>query len=796
MEILKYSVLCVFFLLTACVSSHKITITDRTDAKLTYEDFVNGDMKLPKGVHTKTSFASYRGLIDNKHYPSYALLNGIISRYPESDVAYYILGKVAEKSKFYHAASNYYSKSMDDSLPLKFCSKLSQKSDCPIDFTPIEAKKRVLRLTNEYCISEYNLSLDVNFISQIFSPEKRSFNTLIKFKDSELLSDNGKYFLSNCESDGVVSVFIKSKNVFNKEIKPSDYSEDKPFDFKTIYSDEFENLLLSNLEKESNSSTNIKHLWSKLSKEQQSQLIAVLDKKVAVIKNEINKVTSLSDWHNIMNYFKFTKKLLSTNLFLEQTKVISLSFKKQFHYLVKNINTNSDFLYLIQYCSDIFYEDFKCSDSLYFVAYDLPMKITYGGGLNSVISPADLPEDAFGILFSIEKISTKSSKVNSEIYKSSFLSHSYMTPSSEYDIVKMDYERAILNYENYISSLEYQNNSGGFALGILRGMNKAVLKKEIDNLEKQLLKTPTQIVNEVYSDYQYSVDTINAESKISGNVYLFNKSENWYRKSVVEFSSSETFKLSPNAKDSDKLKYSSASEVEIWLNKPHGLKLPSMRFSDKSGIKKVNSAFNLSVLSKPTSVKKDITDIENAPKFLPDPRFSQIVKVKNLNGSFGTGFYFKKGMILTNAHVISDNDKVIVFNHLGQKATATLVARDDALDIAMLKTELVGTPVKFASAKIMGAGQTVQAIGHPNGFDYSITSGVISGVRAFTSDSGDQFNYIQTDAAISPGNSGGPLYLKNHVIGMNTFKRVGKDIDGLAFSIHYEEIMNFIIQNL
>jgi serine protease Do len=143
----------------------------------------------------------------------------------------------------------------------------------------------------------------------------------------------------------------------------------------------------------------------------------------------------------------------------------------------------------------------------------------------------------------------------------------------------------------------------------------------------------------------------------------------------------------------------------------------------------------------------------------------------------GSGvIYTSDGYILTNDHVVSVNDQpadsVVVTLATGEELAATIVARDSAEDIALLKIEKTGlTPVVFAHSSEVKVGQWAFAIGSPFDYSNSVTEGIVSGLdRDLSSEdsvAGDLTGLLQTDAAISPGNSGGGLFnADGELIGM------------------------------
>ncbi|MFD2250668.1 serine protease Do [Pseudochelatococcus lubricantis] len=139
--------------------------------------------------------------------------------------------------------------------------------------------------------------------------------------------------------------------------------------------------------------------------------------------------------------------------------------------------------------------------------------------------------------------------------------------------------------------------------------------------------------------------------------------------------------------------------------------------------------------------------------------------------SAGSGFVIdESGIVVTNNHVIGEaNDITVVFTD-GAKRKAEVVGRDDKLDLAVLrvKTDKPLKAVKFGNSESLRIGDWVVAIGNPFGLGGSVTAGIVS-AHSRNIEQGPYDDYIQTDAAINRGNSGGPLFnLKGEVIGINT----------------------------
>jgi serine protease Do len=158
----------------------------------------------------------------------------------------------------------------------------------------------------------------------------------------------------------------------------------------------------------------------------------------------------------------------------------------------------------------------------------------------------------------------------------------------------------------------------------------------------------------------------------------------------------------------------------------------------------------------------------------------------------GSGFIVgSDGTILTNAHVVSGADEVVVKLIDKRSFTAKVVGADPRTDVAVLKITASNLPtVKLGDPDKLRVGEAVAAIGSPFGFENSVTAGIVSAKgRSLPSES--YVPYIQTDVAINPGNSGGPLFnLKGEVVGINSqiYSRSG-GYQGVSFAIPIDVAM-------
>jgi serine protease Do len=155
--------------------------------------------------------------------------------------------------------------------------------------------------------------------------------------------------------------------------------------------------------------------------------------------------------------------------------------------------------------------------------------------------------------------------------------------------------------------------------------------------------------------------------------------------------------------------------------------------------------------------------------------------------SLGSGFIIDpSGLIATNNHVIADADEVTVILHDDTSLKAEIVGKDTKTDLALLrvKTDKPLTAVQFGDSDVMKVGDWVLAIGNPFGLGGTVTAGIVS-ARARDIQQGPYDDFIQTDASINRGNSGGPMFNMNgEVVGINTaiYSPSGGSI-GIGFAI-------------
>lgn len=176
--------------------------------------------------------------------------------------------------------------------------------------------------------------------------------------------------------------------------------------------------------------------------------------------------------------------------------------------------------------------------------------------------------------------------------------------------------------------------------------------------------------------------------------------------------------------------------------------------------------------------------------FDAEEKYSSIFVITSGN-SEGSGFAIGPNSVITNSHVIDDANNIHIYSYDGKEYQAVIYLMNESFDIAVLSVEDANfVPLKIGDTSDIKAGDEIYAIGAPKNLSYTLTKGIISNVSRNIG----AYEYIQIDAAINSGNSGGPLLNESgEVIGVNSMKL--SDAEGIGLSIPISDVVDFIENN-
>ena len=415
------------------------------------------------------------------------------------------------------------------------------------------------------------------------------------------------------------------------------------------------------------------------------------------------------------------------------------------------------------------------------------------------------------VIFDVALAKASRRVVEKKAVKSKVQTGTVDKPNPEYNVAQNEVNNARMVVQQASMSkmsVDSQYCEGWGCLGKAIGQIAAAARigEARDSLEQAMQKlngTPMTLTHPVYAKYKYELASIKAAKLMTVHYYIVDKEDNTYFKSSFDVEEKKEFDVAYRVLDEDPDKAtilsrnSTEEDVVAWEEAPSSIKLSQLvaHYTENAGqSKRIKSVVDLRremLRDKNRALAKYQSERFDA-RPLNDPRFDHVVVVRTGDNSLGTGFFVKPDVVLTNWHVVGERKFVEMKMYDGQETFGKVLAKDARLDLALVKVQSRGKPVRFYSDKTVDLGETVEAIGHPKGLEFSITRGVVSSLRKIERDGGKEVLFIQTDAPINKGNSGGPLFLRGKVVGVNTLGWAKHQAEGLNFSVHYSEVLRFI----
>lgn len=377
---------------------------------------------------------------------------------------------------------------------------------------------------------------------------------------------------------------------------------------------------------------------------------------------------------------------------------------------------------------------------------------------------------------------------------------------------------AQMSAQNASMNLAMRQNqfcSGLSCIAVAIGINAAeedlvVAQNEVQSIMSRLNAESPMIDVPIKQPYNYEVANIHTSKTMTVHYYVIDRKKKRYFKSTFDVVENEKFNVAYRIADTDPNRKNNASKhhteanVADWEEQPSTVKLSQLVGHYIESQNKMRSLKSLDALrhemlkDRNTAVAKyKANTFEESTA--SDPRFDSVVVIYIPNGGLGSGFFVRPDIVMTNYHVVEEGDFAELKMHDEQETFGKVIARDAGLDLALIKVQSRGKPARFYNKNKIELGSTVEVIGHPRRYEFSITRGVVSAVRKAKSinlGSGPDVLHVQIDAASSPGNSGGPVFLNDRVISVVSWGRVDRGSNGLGFSVHHSEAQRFLNEAL
>jgi len=415
----------------------------------------------------------------------------------------------------------------------------------------------------------------------------------------------------------------------------------------------------------------------------------------------------------------------------------------------------------------------------------------------------EVTSDSEYILLIVPADIRRSKAVESETQETStFVSGQRSVANPNYFALQNQLQSAQLDIQS--AQQQYQQASQmppSFMAGLAQGMALRRLRDAnalAQSVASQLQDTSPTLTEDVKVPYNFTVVTTRAiyQQRI-GFVLIHRRSHSaWVAKAVVE--AQKTFKVARglNRSDNEGTGYSTDEEaVNRWLADSRDVTEQEFRTLDwapmpSDALKAVQPRNFAKVASRYFVDASPDQPIPVQGPHRVDIRFRSVVVVKSAAG-LGSGFFISQHNVITNAHVVGADRSVLVrLYDTEDEVPAEVIAADPRKDLALLRTSATGAPVSLLPrGGDVPVGARLVIIGHPTGLEFSLTSGVVSALRRENDEHGG-VELIQTDTALNPGNSGGPVFLGDKVVGVVSFKR--RSSEGLGFAVHASEIRKFL----
>jgi len=392
-------------------------------------------------------------------------------------------------------------------------------------------------------------------------------------------------------------------------------------------------------------------------------------------------------------------------------------------------------------------------------------------------------------------------------------------PNPEYNMaqnrvnqMQMQLQTATMNHA--MASNQYCHGWG--CLGAMVGTLAAESKRrdaeaELQQAMSALSSTPMTLQKPIYAKYKFNKATVKGSKVLTAHYYVIDRRRGCYFKETFDLREAKDFQVAYELQDEDPEKDKHLTDadteqvVKDWEEAPVEIKLSRLVdhfVAHRGSSRKLPglTALRREMLRDKNTALAAYKEQTFEGSTQSDPRFDSVVAVYRLGRGMGSGFFIRPDVVMTNYHVVEESEFVELRMYGGTETFGKVIARDAHTDLALIKVQARGKPVRFFARNKLELGATVEVIGHPKGLEFSITRGVVSAIREMTPintrGSSKKVLHVQIDAATSPGNSGGPVFHKNRVVSVVSWGKTGKGVENLNFTVHHSVAEKFIARSL
>lgn len=408
------------------------------------------------------------------------------------------------------------------------------------------------------------------------------------------------------------------------------------------------------------------------------------------------------------------------------------------------------------------------------------------------------------VVISVAMARTDRDVTLNEKKSSKFMAGTREVINPEYQKLKMQYDQTVANKMG--TDIRAAIPSTDVFGNLANSLASLSYTAKLDTLTKKLAETPPVLQEPIYQDYKVSIADVSSEKIATVNYYVIDKRAKTMFADTFDARSTATYSVVYEMEDKDVNKesfssqYASEEIVVGWENEPVVVQLSSLMAEFGKSAQNTKKITSLEDVKRELIVDRNKAIQEAAARKYTDARndqrFDSVVVVYNSTGGLGSGFYITEDIVITNSHVVQGT-KIPVFKcYDKQEMTGRVIAEDLRLDLAVVKVSKRGVPVAFYSENEINLGAQLDVIGHPSGLEFSISRGIVSALRKMETVMGVKGKpvlFIQTDAATNPGNSGGPVFMGDKVVGVHD--RGNKRLQNVNYSIHYSEVLHFLRKN-